>query len=65
MISLITRYIMSRVSAPRSTDTHGFNTFGDYYAQTYVRAQPYIYGILIGYVLFKMRGKKLDIHWVG
>ena len=30
----------------------------------YTRAQPYIYGILIGYVLYKMRGQKLNIHWV-
>ena len=35
-----------------------------YYTSTYTRAQPYIYGILIGYLLFKMRGKTLDIHWV-
>ena len=35
-----------------------------YYTITYTRAQPYIYGILIGYILFKMRGKNLDIHWV-
>ena len=35
-----------------------------YYTSTYTRAQPYIYGILIGYILFKMRGKSLDIHWV-
>ena len=36
----------------------------NYYTITYTRAQPYIYGILIGYILFKMRGKPLEIHWV-
>ena len=36
----------------------------DYYMASWARAQPYIYGILIGYFLFKMRGKKLNIHWV-
>ena len=37
----------------------------DYYIQPYIRALPYIWGILVGYILFKLRGKKLDISWVG
>ena len=36
----------------------------DYYKAMYTRAQPYIYGILIGYILYKMRGRKLNILWV-
>ena len=42
----------------------GFSSFMDYYIQPYIRALPYIWGILVGYILFKLRGKKLDISWV-
>ena len=44
-------------------DTY-FDTYFGYYAQPWVRALPYIWGILFGYILFKLRGKKLNYHWV-
>lgn len=42
----------------------GFDSFLDYYIQPHIRALPYIWGILVGYILFKLRGKKLEISWV-
>ena len=43
-----------------------FDTYFGYYAQPWVRALPYIWGIMFGYILFKMRGKKRGeiYHWV-
>ena len=35
-----------------------------YYTAMYTRAQPYIVGILFGYILYKLRGHKLNITWV-
>ncbi len=36
----------------------------NYYHMPYNRAVPYLVGIMVGYILFKLRGKELKIHWV-
>ena len=40
---------------------HGFNNNNDFYIKPYARFQPYLVGLLLGYVLFKLRGKKIHI----
>ena len=47
-----------------STQYPPFDTYFGYYVQPWVRALPYIWGIMFGYILFKTRGKKLNYHWV-
>ena len=42
----------------------GKDTITDFYVKPYNRCQPYLIGILIGYVIFKMKDKKIRIHWV-
>ncbi len=36
----------------------------DYYTKPYIRAQPYLIGMMTGYFLWKLRGKELKLHWV-
>ena len=42
----------------------GKDTITDFYVKPYNRCQPYLIGILVGYVLFKMKDKKIRIPWV-
>jgi len=41
--------------------TPDFNVSGDYYIKPYIRLQPYLVGILFGYILFKIKDKKIKI----
>ena len=34
------------------------------YLKPYTRAQPYMVGILLGYILYRTKGKEFKIHWV-
>jgi len=40
---------------------HGFNSDFDYYNRVYTRMQPYLIGLLLGYILFKTKGKTVRI----
>ena len=35
-----------------------------YYVMPYIRFQPYLIGMLMGYILFRTRDKEIQIHWV-
>jgi hypothetical protein len=41
-----------------------FNVNNSYYFPPHTRVLPYLIGMMAGYYLWRMRGKKLDIHWV-
>ena len=40
---------------------HGFNGMDDFYIKPWCRFQPYLMGLLLGYILFKLRGKTIHI----
>ena len=35
----------------------------EYYTRPYIRFQPYLIGIGFGYLMYKMRGKQIHMHW--
>ncbi len=36
----------------------------DYYMVWYTRSPPYVVGILVGYIMYQLRGKELKMNWV-
>ena len=42
----------------------GSLTQGSYYGKVYTRMQPYLIGLLMGYIFFKTRGKTIKIQYV-
>ena len=42
-----------------------FNEMGDYYQKPWFRFQPYLIGMLLGYILFKTKNKEMKIPHVG
>lgn len=36
----------------------------DFYEMPYIRYQPYLIGMMMGYILFMTKGKEFKIHWV-
>ena len=58
--------VLKIVPNPRNDKAHGLIndgllTQGDYYFKVYTRMQPYVIGLLMGYVFFKTRGKQIKI----
>ena len=43
---------------------HGSLTQGSYYGKVYTRMQPYLIGLLMGYIFFKTRGKTIKFPYV-
>ena len=41
-----------------------YNYTLDFYNVAWTRAQPYLVGVLTGYVLWYTKGEKINIHWV-
>ena len=46
---------------PSNPNSFVFNTFQHFYAAPYVRFQPYLIGILVGYLLFRTKDKAVQI----
>ena len=42
-----------------------FNMVKSFYEAPWTRAQPYLMGILLAYILFKTKDQEINIHWVG
>jgi len=41
-----------------------FDMFQDWYTASYTRTQPFLFGILTGYILWQLKGKEVKMHWV-
>lgn len=48
----------------RNDPPDGFDHDWWYYQMMYVKGQPYLVGILLGYIMFRMKGKQIKLHWV-
>ncbi len=41
-----------------------FSMSSDFYFKPWTHMQPFLMGILLGYVLWRTKGHKINIHWV-
>jgi len=48
----------------RAKEVEDFDLNVDWYMATYTRTQPYLFGLLTGYILWQLKGKELKMHWV-
>ncbi len=47
-----------------SYDTGDFDVENQFYIRSYTRFQPYLVGMGLAFIMFKIRGKEVKIHWV-
>lgn len=58
-------YIHDVLSSSSAYDYLRFDMNAEFYSRFYTRVQPYLIGIMLGFILYKTHGKEVKISWVG